>query len=674
MPKQKPVKILTLDTETYGFEGGLKRIAVYDGDRVYYGYEFEDIEPILSSYFYEGFSVHCYIHNIEFDARKIPEIFDRDRINWNQTKLVNGKYTTIACKYYTFHDSARLLGFSSLASLSKDFEVTHAKMDLATAVRERDGNIWDDLEGEFDAGRYFCECDKDDPIYIEYLGYDVISLYEVLYKVMELTGVEENDFVSKMSTASLAKHIFKKGFRGKIFITEGQDKTDYEMMTKFKGWAGKKPTKSGHTYEELENMLRLAYCGGRTEVFKPRLDGHGFHYDINSMYPYAMLNEFPIGTPKYFSGKSAHAQFYYWMRNKKGLGFIHAKVYIPDQPIPPLPVKIGKLVFPTGYVEGWFTYIEMEYAVKNCGVKIESIEECILFTQTFPVFMNLINTLYEIKEHATVNKQPALRTIAKLLMNVSYGYTALRRDDKDELKDISQLEKYYDRLLFKNEELGFIDIRSIVLTDSIQVQIASYVTSYARIHLLDSMRKASEYCTVYYCDTDSMVLDGELPPEMVHGSKLGMWDLEKEISYGLFIQPKVYYETPINGGKETLKFKGVTKATKNTFDRDFYEYLYNMLAEGKEERFKVESHKRVMRGIKYQQKQAINGEIDWNGIEYRDKELNLKNKQKRDIDYINNMSYSWHMDSFEEFHNFDFKEKPIRLTSENPSLFNMLVM
>ena len=476
-----------------------------------------------------------------------------------------------------------------------------------------------------------------------------------------------------MSTASLAKHIFKKGFKGKIFITEGETKTDYEIMTRFKGWAGKKPTKYGFTYEDMENKLREAYCGGRTEVFKPRLEGHGYYYDINSMYPAAMLNEFPVGMPKYFKGEQAKAQFYYWMRNKKGLGFIHAKVYIPPQEIPPLPVKMGKLVFPTGYVEGWFTYIEMEYAVKNCGVIIEEVEECILFTQTFKVFYNLITTLYEIKEQATINKQEALRTIAKLLMNVSYGYTALRRDDKDELKDISKLEEYYDRLLFTNEELGFIDIRSIVLTESIQVQVAAYVTSYARILLLDSMRKASKYCTVYYCDTDSIILDGTLPPEMVHPSKLGYWDLEKEIGYGLFIQPKVYYLTPWEGGKETLKFKGVTKATKATFDRDFYEHLYKLLEDGEETRFKVEENKMVMRGIKYQQKKAVNGVVDWDGIEYRDKELNLKNKQKRDIDYKNNMSYAWHMESLEMFHEFDFKEPPIRLTAENPSLFNMEV-
>ena len=39
---KKPIKLITLDTETYkGLIGDLKRIAIYDGVKVYYGYKFE---------------------------------------------------------------------------------------------------------------------------------------------------------------------------------------------------------------------------------------------------------------------------------------------------------------------------------------------------------------------------------------------------------------------------------------------------------------------------------------------------------------------------------------------------------------------------------------------------------------------------------------------------------
>ena len=75
MRKKKPIKLITLDTETYdGLKGKLKRIAIYDGEEVHYGYQFSDVEPFLLQYKKEGYAVHVYIHNMEFDLRKIPEI------------------------------------------------------------------------------------------------------------------------------------------------------------------------------------------------------------------------------------------------------------------------------------------------------------------------------------------------------------------------------------------------------------------------------------------------------------------------------------------------------------------------------------------------------------------------------------------------------------------------
>ena len=41
--KYKP-KIITLDTETIGLDGALRRIAIYDGKEVTFGLAFRDIE------------------------------------------------------------------------------------------------------------------------------------------------------------------------------------------------------------------------------------------------------------------------------------------------------------------------------------------------------------------------------------------------------------------------------------------------------------------------------------------------------------------------------------------------------------------------------------------------------------------------------------------------------
>ena len=116
--KSRPVKLITLDTETYnGLIGGLKRIAIYDGTNITYGYTFPDIEPKLLEYYNKGFAVHIYIHNLEFDLRKIPQLLDSARVVWEKSFIINGKLATLSCKNYTVHDSFKILP-KSLKSLS----------------------------------------------------------------------------------------------------------------------------------------------------------------------------------------------------------------------------------------------------------------------------------------------------------------------------------------------------------------------------------------------------------------------------------------------------------------------------------------------------------------------------------------------------------------------------
>ena len=80
--------------------GDLKRIAIYDGKTVTYGYTFEEIEPEIIGFFQLGYDVHIYIHNAEFDLRKIPQVFSKDRIDWENCALINRKFAKVKTKYY----------------------------------------------------------------------------------------------------------------------------------------------------------------------------------------------------------------------------------------------------------------------------------------------------------------------------------------------------------------------------------------------------------------------------------------------------------------------------------------------------------------------------------------------------------------------------------------------
>ena len=452
MARTKPIKILTLDTETYdGLIGDIKRIAIYDGEQVTYGYNFLDIEPELLK-LSRKWQLHIYIHNLEFDARKIPEIFEKDRINWGKSFAINGKLATISCKKYTFHDSFRLLPMS-LSKLSKDLEVEHGKLDL-----------WEEVEkvypGEyFDLVDFLDRCDKDDPVYLKYLGFDVMALYEVVHKLIDISGIPLNDFVKRISTASLSRYIFKNGYKGKLFKQPLNATTDYEIMTQY-NWAEDL---------ETEEFLRATYCGGRTEVFKPYLNGGGFHYDINSLYPYEMQKyDYPVGRGEmYYTPELAREVWENWLSNRFGMGFIHAEVYIPQQHIPPLPVKMGKLVFPTGRVHGSWTFHELAYAVEHCGVEVLEVYEVCHFKNTYPVFRNFIGEFYQMKEQATIDGNESLRTFSKLVQNVGYGYTGMSRD-KTQIQDIEKIDDYdSNEIVSVNEELGFIEVNSNIKSEYI---------------------------------------------------------------------------------------------------------------------------------------------------------------------------------------------------------------
>ena len=648
--KKKDVKLFTLDTETYGLFGAIKRIAIYDGDQIHYGYTFEDVEPVLIEAS-KDYKVHCYIHNMNFDVRKTPSVFRKGNVKWNQTLAINRRYTTIVCQHYVLHDSWQIID-SSLKQASKDFDLTHGKMDLWEEVQKTYPNQYKDEED------YFMRCDKDDPLYVKYLGYDVISLYELIMKLIEVSTVPLENFVKCPTTASLSRYIFKNGYNGKQFGDPNDNKTDFDYFTKNKYWLSEKPLINNPdiSYQEIEYKQRNAYCGGRTEVFTPLLEGsekiNGYYYDVNSLYPYACLNEFPIGVPEYISEDFLiNYKWKLWLKNKRGLGFLKCKVFIPKQKIPPLPSRLEKLSFFTGYIEGTWTFHELEYAIKNCGVIIEEVSEMIFYKETYPVYRNFIMTFAKIKEKADKEGNMAYRSLSKLLMNTAYGYACMSRDDKTEFDYIENAEKYIKegRLISMNKEEGFCEVKSIVRSETIQVQIGAYVTSYARLILLDALRQQSEIGEVYYCDTDSIVCEKPMDPAKVDNRKLGFWGLENVLKSGVFLQPKVY---ALERSDESFKFKfkGVSKDRQKEFDYKFYKGIYNSLANKENGKLMIDDNIERFHGLVTAHKNGL----DPNEKVHGEKTMNLNAMQKRKIDYAENTSEAWHMNSYEDFYNFKY--------------------
>jgi hypothetical protein len=143
---------------------------------------------------------------------------------------------------------------------------------------------------------------------------------------------------------------------------------------------------------------------------------HGYniyHYDINSLYPYAMANKYiPIGNMKAFTGNI--------LNFKKGaLGFFEAIITTPkklDIPILQIHNK-GVTVSPLGKFKGWFFSEELVNARDNFGYEIEVLRGY-TFDQRI-IFDNFVDELYSLR--LTYPKSNPMNYIAKILMNSLYG-------------------------------------------------------------------------------------------------------------------------------------------------------------------------------------------------------------------------------------------------------------
>ena len=231
----------------------------------------------------------------------------------------------------------------------------------------------------------------------------------------------------------------------------------------------------------------------------------------------------------------------------------------------------------------------------------------------------------------------------------------MRRDDKTSMDTIDNADQY-ENISYMNEKMGYIEVPTLIKSEYIQVQIASYVTSRARLVLLKGLRDVIKRGgNVYYCDTDSIVSDIELDPAIVDESRLGAWKLEGKPIKGLFIRPKVYTEM-FEDENPTIKFKGVSRETQEQLDFTFYESIYSDLVDGSEDYRIVEKNRTTMRSIMYMQKEGLS--FDY--YETRDKKMNYKTVEKRIMDYEGNTTKPHYFPTLDHFHKFNYREvKPV---------------
>lgn len=616
---KKGIKVVTLDTETRGLEGEIFRAGMYDGEDYYDSENIDHLLRLLKNWsLYDH--VHVYIHNLNFDLRKFAEkLVKPNNLYFKDMLFINNNVVTFPVNGIIFHDSFRILS-SSLEKLCKAYglEETEGKVKLDDYMKE---------QGYKNKEDFFKRVPADDPVLTYYLEMDCVSLYTVLERTREAAHMEWKEFVKCPTVASMAMRVYR---------TQFADDFKRATCTAWDTLEGKR----------AEQLIRKAYRGGRVEVFIPRMMG-GFHYDVNSLYPYVMkVNDFPYG--EFDEREGDQAQFVWSKRQKYGnnycMGFVEASVHIPPLWIPPLPVnRDDKLIFPVGNVRDIWTMEELENAMRY-GVEVIAVHRTLTFSRKAPLFHNFVMTYEDLKKNATGAK----REFAKTMQNSLYGKFGTGRVkegwfgkwQEDELR-----ESGIDFKRVKNHVLNveFLIAKKEISAKYIQPQLAAYVTSFARILLYNSiMAQVSKGDLVAYCDTDSMVCSSELPEDMVHDKDYGKWKKEYELEKALFLQPKLYYERTtedivLEDGttvkKEIIKGKGIPKAILESFTEETYENILSAKQSGQEE-FKL--YDGLMQLPKFGA--LMKNDLPMETIVHIKKSLNLLAKEKRQMDYDNNSS------------------------------------
>jgi hypothetical protein len=282
------------------------------------------------------------------------------------------------------------------------------------------------------------------------------------------------------------------------------------------------------------DFFRDGYYGGRVEPYfcAPfESDIPVFYGDVNSMYPFAMLQIMP--TEPYTEDSTRFAPK--WERET---GFVDATVTVPESCyLPPLPYRHkGKLIFPCGTFRGTWEASELSLLFRIGGT-VREVHKAMWAEGNF-IFNKYVKELYRLRDKKASDYSEGRAAIAKILLNALYGKfgTNYQREKiwihptAEEIRDKNMKHMLSDFAPLFTESV-------VSYPDYLIPQLAARITALARAQLWGLMYEALEHGKkLYYCDTDSIVSTHEYK----WSEQLGGLKLEKTAHSGHFAAPKLY--------------------------------------------------------------------------------------------------------------------------------------
>jgi DNA polymerase type B, organellar and viral len=261
--------------------------------------------------------------------------------------------------------------------------------------------------------------------------------------------------------------------------------------------------------ERALKLTREAYHGARCECFRiGRFKDHFTLLDVNSMYPFCMANhEYPYKLLTHTSYVTIR-DIFNWLKS-----YCLTMRCILRTAVPFCPIKNAtKLLFPIGEFECTLSTPEIKYALEHA--EIVAIKEVAIYEKGY-LFTRMMHDLFarRIKARNDGNRVEAF--LYRKLMNSFYGkwgQSGGKWNDLDNIDDLSGKHWIeYDHVthkIIKHRQLGgLVQIQDTEAEsrDSFPA-IAGHITAYARMELWRLIQLATTE-HVYYCDTDSVLVD-----------------------------------------------------------------------------------------------------------------------------------------------------------------------
>jgi hypothetical protein len=504
----------TLDIET-GKKGNVLQIRIYNDK---FGFNSFDTWDDFYTFLSKNNDKPCYRQFIAHNGGRfdyVSMLYALLPKTWSTSIIMSGSGIIICSindfkKRVTFKDSIKVMT-GSLKGLCKTFKVETPKSDIDI----------DRIEEIFN---------NDRPQFDYYLDNDCVSLFQVCKEFQKKLDIK----YFPITIASLAMKIYYEKF-----------KPDYQFVD------------TSSLNEVDTKILDESYAGGRVEVFRKGEHDNVNTYDVNSLYPYVMKeNFFPV---------------YPVIRGKKyepgDMGIYECSFIQNNKSIPPcLWIKGENGLEFTYEGQGSYTSVEIEQAVKY-GLDIK-IGYGLYFPKKHKIFTKYVDYFYNLRMS---NKNNALNLISKLLLNSLYGKFA----ERTEGTMLSQLSDD-DKKKFTAKGIGFSEYSENMNLYLVETKrrikhphkyISIFTTAYARCYMYDFLVKYAK--NVVYMDTDSIHMTDKMDNEFI-GSKIGLFKPEYS-GKGIYNGRKQYIID------KTLRFKGMRTQGNLFHEKITYEDFKAML-------------------------------------------------------------------------------------------------